>query len=547
MKLKGIPIGISDFKKMIEENCYYFDKTKFIEDVIKDSAEIKLFTRPRRFGKTLNMSMFKYFFDVKNADENRKLFKDLYIEKSEIFKYQGQNPVIFLSLKDLKFRTFKEMENYFRKLIIEAFGDYRFIREKLDELELNIFNKILKNEDVEDFKDSLKILSKCLYEYYNQKTVLIIDEYDTPIVAAYEYGYYDEAISFFRVFYASALKDNTFLQMGLMTGILRVAKEGIFSGLNNLLVDSILDKNYSEYFGLTESEIKEALRYYEIEYKLADVKDWYDGYKFGNSEIYNPWSIINYIRNKNLEPYWINTSDNYLIKNLLSTADEEIFEDLKTLFNYQTIEKNISKNSTLVNLRSKKDLWQLLFFSGYLTIDRKVENTMSSYFLRIVNKEIHSFFRSSFIEDFSIKESVFYNMMQSFLKKDFKNYEKHLQSLMLTSFSYFDAAQEEKFYHNFILGMILSLDKQFYVSSNAESGLGRYDIILEPKNVDNTAFIMEFKVAKNEEDLEKECDLALEQIKEKAYDTELRKRGINDIAEIAVTFYGKKVRVKVSS
>lgn len=187
------------------------------------------------------------------------------------------------------------------------------------------------------------------------------------------------------------------------------------------------------------------------------------------------------------------------------------------------------------------------FFSGYLTIDRKVENTMSSYFLRIVNKEIHSFFRSSFIEDFSIKESVFYNMMQSFLKKDFKNYEKYLQSLMLTSFSYFDAAQEEKFYHNFILGMILSLDKQFYVSSNAESGLGRYDIILEPKNVVNTAFIMEFKVAKNEEDLEKECDLALEQIKEKAYDTKLRERGINDIAEIAVTFYGKKVRVKVSS
>lgn len=541
---KRIPIGISDFKTLIENEYYYFDKTKFVENIIEESGKSLLFTRPRRFGKTLNMSTLRYFFDIANAEENRKLFKDLYIEKSASFKYQGQYPVIYISLKDLKLNSFEETLEELKNLIAELYEENIYTLENLSSFNENIFNNILtRKPNMVELRNSLKFLSKILKDHHKKKVVLIIDEYDTPIVSGYEYGYYDEAISFFRSFLGSVLKDNEYLQIGVMTGILRVAKEGIFSGLNNLSVYTILDDKYSEFFGLNEIEVEKALIDYYIDYRINDVKKWYDGYLFGNTEIYNPWSIINFIANKELESYWVNTSDNHLIKKILSEADNSIFEDLQKLFNYQVIEKSIDKSSSLTELNDKKDLWQLLLFSGYLTIEKKIENTMGVYSLKIVNKEIHNFFKKMFIDNFLSDESTFLKMIESLFKKDFVSFEKYLQSILLSSLSYYDTAHEEKFYHNLMLGMILYLDKKYKVLSNREISLGRYDIALEPKNINDTAYIFEFKVAKNSKDLERKAQEALEQIKDRKYFIGLKDQNFN-VLHIGMAFCGKEVKVK---
>ncbi|WP_022820288.1 AAA family ATPase [Fusobacterium russii] len=541
---KRIPIGISDFKTLIENEYYYFDKTKFIENIIEESGKSLLFTRPRRFGKTLNMSTLRYFFDIANAEENRKLFKDLYIEKSASFKYQGQYPIIYISLKDLKLNSFKETLEELKNLIAELYEEHIYTLENLSSFNENIFNNILtRKPNMVELRNSLKFLSKILKDHHKKKVVLIIDEYDTPIVSGYEYGYYDEAISFFRSFLGSVLKDNEYLQIGVMTGILRVAKEGIFSGLNNLSVYTILDDKYSEFFGLNEIEVEKALIDYYIDYRINDVKKWYDGYLFGNTEIYNPWSIVNFIANKELESYWVNTSDNHLIKKILSEADNSIFEDLQKLFNYQVIEKSIDKSSSLTELNDKKDLWQLLLFSGYLTIEKKIENTMGVYSLKIVNREIHNFFKKMFIDNFLSDESTFLKMIESLFKKDFVSFEKYLQSILLSSLSYYDTAHEEKFYHNLMLGMILYLDKKYKVLSNREIGLGRYDIALEPKNINDTAYIFEFKVAKNSKDLERKAQEALEQIKDRKYFIGLKDQNFN-VLHIGMAFCGKEVKVK---
>lgn len=542
---KRIPIGISDFKTLIENEYYYFDKTKFVENIIEESGKSLLFTRPRRFGKTLNMSTLRYFFDIANAEENRKLFKDLYIEKSASFKYQGQYPIIYISLKDLKLNSFKETLEELKNLIAELYEEHIYTLENLSSFNEDIFNNILtRKPNMVELRNSLKFLSKILKDYHKKKVVLIIDEYDTPIVSGYEYGYYDEAISFFRSFLGSVLKDNEYLQIGVMTGILRVAKEGIFSGLNNLSVYTILDDKYSEFFGLNEIEVEKALIDYYIDYRINDVKKWYDGYLFGNTEIYNPWSIINFIANKELESYWVNTSDNHLIKKILTEADNSIFEDLQKLFNYQVIEKSIDKSSSLTELNDKKDLWQLLLFSGYLTIEKKIENTMGVYSLKIVNKEIHNFFKRMFIDNFLSDESTFLKMIESLFKKDFVSFEKYLQSILLSSLSYHDTAHEEKLYHNLMLGMILYLDKKYKVLSNREIGLGRYDIALEPKNINDTAYIFEFKVAKNSKDLERKAQEALEQIKDRKYFIGLKDQNFN-VLHIGMAFCGKEVKVKI--
>lgn len=541
---KRIPIGISDFKTLIENEYYYFDKTKFVENIIEESGKSLLFTRPRRFGKTLNMSTLRYFFDIANAEENRKLFKDLYIEKSASFKYQGQYPVIYISLKDLKLNSFEDTIEELKNLIAELYEEHIYTLENLSSFNEDIFNNILtRKPNMVELRNSLKFLSKILKDHHKKKVVLIIDEYDTPIVSGYEYGYYDEAISFFRSFLGSVLKDNEYLQIGVMTGILRVAKEGIFSGLNNLSVYTILDDKYSEFFGLNEIEVEKALIDYYIDYRINDVKKWYDGYLFGNTEIYNPWSIINFIANKELESYWVNTSDNHLIKKILSEADNSIFEDLQKLFNYQVIEKSIDKSSSLTELNDKKDLWQLLLFSGYLTIEKKIENTIGVYSLKIVNKEIHNFFKKMFIDNFLSDESTFLKMIESLFKKDFVSFEKYLQSILLSSLSYYETAHEEKFYHNLMLGMILYLDKKYKVLSNREIGLGRYDIALEPKNINDTAYIFEFKVAKNSENLERKAQETLEQIKDRKYYIGLKDQNFN-VLHIGMAFCGKKVKVK---
>lgn len=541
---KKIPIGLSDFKEIIEDNYYYIDKTKLIDDLIKDGSKVKLFTRPRRFGKTLNMSMLSYFFDIVNADENRKLFKDLYIENTESFKYQGENPVIYISLKELKNKSYYDLVEDLKILISKLFYEYRGIIEKLDEFKAPIFKDyITRNSSENDLKNSLGFLSQVLYENYGKKAVIIIDEYDTPIVSAYEHGYYADGISFFRTFLGAALKDNKYLQMGVMTGILRVAKEGIFSGLNNLAVYTILDNDYSNFFGLTEDEVEKTLVEYQIDYRIDDVKEWYDGYKFGDNEIYNPWSILNFLSNKTLESYWINTSDNFLIKKILNNTDDVLIEELTEIFNYQPLEKTIDKSSNMIDLNNKKEIWQLLLFSGYLTIQNKTETTADSYLLKIVNKEVYNFFKKTFIDNYLADESLFAKMMISLLDKDLKAFEQHLQKILLLSFSYYDGANEEKFYHNLILGMILYLDRRYKVHSNKEIGFGRYDIVLEPKNSNDIAYIFEFKVAKSSEELERKVNEALEQIKSQKYDVDLKEKGYN-ILNVGMAFCGKEVKVK---
>ena len=536
---KGIGVGIEDFKKIIEEDCYYFDKTNYIEELLKDRTEIKLFTRPRRFGKTLNMTTLKYFFDVRNAEENKKLFKNLYIEKSEYFKEQGQYPVIFISLKGLKEKTWENCFNEIKALISKLYNEFEFIKKVLNESELNIFDKIWLKKNDGEYTNALKNLTSFLYKYYKKEVILLIDEYDAPLINAYEYGYYDEAILFFKVFYGEALKTNLYLRTGIMTGIIRVIKAGIFSDLNNLKVYSILDKEYSDFFGFTQEEVKKALEDFKIEYELPDVKSWYDGYKFGNSEVYNPWSILNFLQHKELEAYWVKTSSNFLIKEALKNTNLDVKESLENLFNGENVEEVITGNSDLSSLLSYHDIWELLLFSGYLTIDKKIDKKL--YSLRLPNREIKELFKDEFI-DISFGESQFIKTMESLKRNKLEDFEKNLQKILLNSTSYQDTKNED-FYHGLILGMTLYLDSQYYVTSNKESGLGRYDVTIEPKNKNNKGYILEFKVTKNEEDLEKEAKQAIEQIISKKYDISLKERGIKDIIILGVAFCGKLVKV----
>ena len=540
--MKKIPIGVDDFKKLIENNAYYIDKTKFIADILNDAAEVKLFTRPRRFGKTLNMSTLKYFFDIQNADENRKLFNGLDIEKSEYFSEQGKHPVIFISMKGIKAITWKDYLYDLKILIGDLYNEFEFIRDVLNESELNSFNKIWLKEDVAEYKNALKNLTTFLYKYYKKEVILLIDEYDNPLITAHRYDFYDEALSFFKVFYGEALKTNPYLKMGIMTGIIRVIKAGIFSDLNNLKVYSILNEQYSDFFGFTQDEVEKALKDFNIEYELPDVRSWYDGYKFGNSDVYNPWSILNFLTDKKLIPYWIDTSDNYLINKTLKNASSDTMEALQKLFSGESVEENINGNSDLSILFDEEEIWELFLFSGYLTIDEKIgEDYENVYALRLPNREVKEFFKQKFI-DMNFGESLFRNTMEALKKNNIDNFEKYLQNIILKSASYYDGKNED-FYHGLILGMTLYLDRDYYVTSNRESGLGRYDVIVEPKNRNNRGYILEFKVSKIEKDLEKVSKEAIEQIIDKKYDTQLKERGIKDITLLGIAFFGKILKV----
>ena len=541
--MKKIPIGVDDFKKLIENNAYYIDKTKFIADILDDAAEVKLFTRPRRFGKTLNMSTLKYFFDIQNANENRKLFNGLDIEKSEYFSEQGKYPVIFISMKGIKATTWEETKKDIALLVLDLFSNFRYLLDDLNDFDLPRFKKYLLSDiDISELKNSLTFLTKILYQKYEKEVILLIDEYDNPLITAHKYDFYEEALSFFKVFYGEALKTNPYLKMGIMTGIIRVIKAGIFSDLNNLKVYSILNEQYSDFFGFTQSEVEKALKDFNIEYELPDVRSWYDGYKFGNSDVYNPWSILNFLTDKKLIPYWIDTSDNYLINKTLKNASSDTMEALQKLFSGESVEENISGNSDLSILFDEEEIWELFLFSGYLTIDEKIgEDYENVYALRLPNREVKEFFKQKFI-DMNFGESLFRNTMEALKKNNIDNFEKYLQNIILKSASYYDGKNED-FYHGLILGMTLYLDRDYYVNSNRESGLGRYDVIIEPKNKNNRGYILEFKVVKDEKDLEKSSKEAIEQIIDKKYDTSLKERGIKDITLIGIAFFGKLVKI----
>ena len=541
--MKRIGIGVSDFKHLIEEDFYYFDKTKFIDEIIKDGAQVKLFTRPRRFGKTLNMSMLKYFFDIKKADENRKLFKDLYIEKTVSFKEQGQYPVIFLSLKDLKATTWEEME---RKIIItlsDFFSEYEYLLNELTGINFENLKKIIyKEASIDDLTTALKFLTKILYEKYNKKIVVLVDEYDSPLVSAYINGYYEKAKNFFKTFYSLVLKDNNYLQMGVLTGIIRVIKAGIFSDLNNLRTYTILSDDYTDSYGLTEEEVEKSLKDYGIEAEISKVKDWYDGYKFGDSEVYNPWSILNFLQDKKLRAYWVDTSGNDLINNVLKMRNKNIITALERLFNEEGLRQNISGTSDLSKILSDDEVWELLLFSGYLTVEEKINQ--DNYILRLPNKEVKSLFRKTFIETYIARGSKLSFLMESLIENKIEDYEENLQEILLTSVSYNDTKKgNEAFYHGLIMGMGLYLEGEYITKSNIESGLGRYDFLIEPKNKSKRAFIMEFKSTDSVEKLEEVSKEALKQIEDKKYDISLKQNGIKEITYIGIAFCGKQIKI----
>ena len=551
MEKKAIPIGIENFEDIIKDNYYYVDKSMLIEDILVNRAAVTLFTRPRRFGKTLNMSMIKYFFDIRNKDENRKLFEELKIFGSEYMREQGKYPVIFVSLKDLRGDTWEDTFENLKSFISDLYAEFEDMREIMNKRDKIKFDKIFYEEEKGDYETSLKLLSNYIYKYYGKKVIILIDEYDAPIINAFDKGYYNEAINFFQVFYSSALKTNDSLKYGILTGITRIIKEGIFSGLNNLKVDTILNKKYSEYFGLLENEVIKMLDYFEMKYKIEEVKEWYNGYIFGDKRVYNPWSIINYVDNGEIKAYWANVSGNTLLENMLDQAGEDVYTDLKRFTDGESIEKYISDGTTIKSLLSNDDeIWQLFLYSGYLTkakeqieIDETSEYT-NIYNLKIPNKEIRKYFGNMFLNRFfgtELKTSILIKALES---GDIKKFEKTLGEIMVNMLSHFDLNSEmEKIYQVFMIGLVGFLMGKYEIISNNESGYGRYDLAMIPIKSNEKAYLMEFKISKTENRMTLKAEEALKQIDEKKYDTRLKARGIKNILKIGIAFYGKKVKV----
>ena len=536
--MKKIPIGVDDFKKIITDNYFYIDKTKFIEEIFNDGAEVKLFTRPRRFGKTLNMSMLKNFFDVREAEENRKLFDSLYIKNSSVFAEQGKYPVVFVSMKEIKGTTWEEMQKSSRETLSNLYEKYKYLRENLDERNKRKFDKIWFEEIDGSYNDALNFLSKILEEQYNEKVIVLIDEYDAPLTMAYEYGFYDRAVVFFKSMYGACLKTNSSLKMGVLTGAIRVAQAGIFSDLNNIETHTILDEAYDEYFGLLENEVENALVEYKTEDKLEDVKSWYDGYKFGNMEVYNPWSILKYIKYKKLDAYWINTSGNALIKELLVISDGIVFEDLDNLVNGYEKTIYVNENVALGNNLDPNRLWELMLFSGYLTVKEKINS--EAYLVKIPNKEIRSFFKGLFAEIIFKGKSNIASMKGALESKDINTIVRILEKVVLNAISFYDTNKKfENPYQTLLAGFFYALDDYYEMKPNPETGYGRADIILKPRNKKWSGYIFELKRAKTK-NLEKEAEKALEQIEEKKYDTLLINEGIKEIIKIGLVFDGKK-------
>ena len=557
---KKLPIGISDFKKIIDGNYYYFDKTELIKSIIGEPGEVKLFTRPRRFGKTLNMSMIKYFFDIENKDGNKKLFENLKISENEYFEKQGTAPVISISFRNYDESSWGNGFEMIKNTISDLYDEFEFVKENLSARKKEKYDSILFNRATEaTWKLSLLDLTKYLYEYYGQKVVVLIDEYDQPIIDSYVKGYYQEAISFFKTFYGVVLKDNNYLEMGIMTGILRVAKENIFSGLNNLRVHTILDNRFTEYFGITESEVEQALKDFDLEFELKDVQRWYNGYLFGDIKVYNPWSIINFLNDEKLKPYWVNTSGNELIKLYLKKLKNEIFDDFSKLLNKKSILRRIDENMTFANLEAnyEENIWNLFFHSGYLTLAEEVQDDEEQVYLKIPNEEILKMFSKMFIEVYFENYNSFYNMVYSLKNGDIETFKKELRKILLENVGIFDVSgvYKEQFYHGLMLGIILTLKNEYEITSNNFAGKGRYDLLLKPKNLEKRkeGIILELKVVnamenlsedKIFEKLENECDIALQQIEKKEYASVLKNSGVENVLKIGIAFFGKEVAVK---
>ena len=553
--LKGLPIGREDFKEIRENDFYYVDKTKYIEELLLDGTQVKLFCRPRRFGKTLSMSTLRYFFDIKNGEENRKLFDGLYISNSPLMSEQGKYPVIFITMKGVSNSNFKEAFERIADKVSTLYRNYTFLLEKLDEYEKEKFSSIVsENCNSIQLSSSLRFLTELLYKYYNQKVILLIDEYDSPILSAVEKGYYTEMKDFLRAFYGDALKTNEYLQMGVLTGIIRVTQAGIFSDLNNIENYTILKKSYSQYFGLLEEEVEEALKYYGIEYKLDEVRAWYDGYNFAGTEVYNPLSILKYIKEKELDSYWINTSGNALIMEIIANSDDRVIKDLEKLFEEKELETTVDLELDMGKSLLESDIWSLMLSSGYLTIKEKIDR--KNYIIKIPNKEIRTFFKDAFIKMVFKGTRYVEDVKRALLTKDLESFEIAFQNMVLESISFHNTtlnmrkeegkeidelSYSEVPYQMFMLGFLTSMQDKFFVTPEQESGLGRADILLEPRNKNGVGYILEIKAARKNNRISNLAKRAHKQIDSKIYETELRKRGVVDIVKIGIAFRGKEV------
>ncbi|MGN0144678.1 MAG: AAA family ATPase [Clostridium sp.] len=555
---KTIQVGTSDFMELIEGNHYFIDKSFLIKEFIENRAKVILIPRPRRFGKTLNMNMLKYFFDVESKNESAKLFKGLKIENDdEVMKLQGKYPVIFISFKNIKFQNYEDAENGMRILFSNLYRDHFYLLEsdKLNENDKKNFKKIVeKNMTTADIAESISMLMRFMKIHYGRKVMVFIDEYDVPIQESYVRGYYDNMISLMQVMLTCALKDNNDLEKALLTGILRVAKESIFSGLNNLEVDTIFSSNFNDKFGFTVDEVKELLQYYDLEDKTEEVRQWYNGYIFGGKVIYNPWSLLNYIKNNKdgFIPYWINSSSNDLIKKLLVRGDENTKKSLEELIKGNSIEKVIDDHIVMKEVEyDDENLWSFLTLSGYLK-PIKTERELGELHctLKIPNNEVLVFYKNLIKKWFSesLTTGLYNDMLNALINGDIEVFEEIFTDFVVDNMSYFDTSgnEPEKVYHAFVLGMLVSLGDKYEINSNKESGYGRYDVMIIPKDTSKLAIIIEFKKIResNSKSIEKGIEEALNQIEENQYERELKIRNINNILKLAIVFKGKKIKIK---
>lgn len=555
-KLRSLPIGISDYARAQSE-YYYVDKTLLIKEFLDKRPMVSLFTRPRRFGKTLNMDMLRCFFEISEEDTG-KYFEDTMIWQcgDAYTSHQGKYPVIFLTFKDVKFDNWQATLDKIKDLLQAEFGRHAKILNgsQLADYEKEYFSKILNGSaSYMDLTVALEKLSKMLASYYGVAPIIIIDEYDTPIQEGYSKDFYNEIIDFMRVFFSGAFKDNRNLSYGFLTGILRIAQESIFSGLNNLSVNSIIDEDYSQFFGFTSSEVYEMLQYYGMTDKMEELKEWYDGYLFGNEEIYNPWSVINYVSKKGIpQAYWVNTGKNEILVDVLQAATEEIKGQLYDLLQGECVITRIDQNVVYRALAEDPDnIFSLLLVAGYLKTPKKELQPDGSYLceVSIPNKEIAAVYKSEIlfhlIQIGAITRTTANKIAESLFACNYTKLQKAIAEYLDKSVSFYDGGTEG-FYHGLVLGLIALMDNQYRIKSNRESGDGRYDITMFPREKKYPGIIMEFKWKADlkEEEMERFAADALRQIDEKRYDTELIELGVAPIFKLGIAFSGKHVKVK---
>ena len=558
MDRKKLPIGISDYKKLIEEDYYYVDKTDFIRQIIEEGSLVTLLPRPRRFGKTLNLSTLRYFFERTEGNVYRPLFEGKSIEQWKDFdRYQGKYPVILVTLKDCKADSFDQLLVMLGQELQNEFLRHKYLLEdpRTEPVYIHDFNAIIEKQATEvQLQNSLLMLSTMLTTHWGMPPLVLLDEYDTPIHVAFDKGYYDRMIGFMRNFMSLVFKDNTDIFRGVITGILRVSKESIFSGLNNIAVFSLLDRPVCTSFGFTQEETNTLLNDYSLGDWSDSVKQWYDGYLFGGLTVYNPWSVLNYIMYDGvLAPYWVNTGSDVLLRHLLADGPSQIRMGVESLIQGEPIRSVINDKLAFPDLLSETtNIWSFMLFSGYLKASDPVKNSddLMEYTLQVPNREVRTVFFTiirSWINNGPVKNDRLELMLQALRAGDIEYFEELLNDFVVHTFSYYDTngREPEKVYQAFLLGLLAGMS-DYEVSSNRESGFGRYDILLRPKGGKGQAVIMELKRLRPTETVEKALSSALQQIEDKQYDAVLRQDGFTDILKMAITFDGKRVWIKIA-